>query len=79
MRDNSFENKFRIELKKENLSDDNIEFIMSLISEDKSDENLKIMNNDVFRKLREAGLEDAFNRCCNRIGVHWNHSNEPSR
>lgn len=76
--DNSFENKFRIELKKENLSDDNIDFIMSFISEDESDENLKRMNNDVFLKLKNAGLEEIFNRCCDRIGVKWYHSNEPS-
>lgn len=77
--DNSFENKFRIELKRENLSDDNIEFIMSLISEDTNDSNLKIINNDAFLKLKNVGLEEAFNRCCDKMGVKWYHSNELSR
>lgn len=77
--DNSFENRFRIELKKENLSGDNIEFIMSLISEDKDDSNLKRINNDAFLKLKNAGLEEAFNRSCDRMGIKWCHSNESSR
>ena len=63
--DNSFENRFRIELKKENLSGDNIEF--------------KRINNDAFLKLKNAGLEEAFNRSCDRMGIKWYHSNESSR
>lgn len=77
--DNSFENRFRIELKKENLSGDNIEFIMSLISEDKDDSNLKRINNDAFLKLKNAGLEEAVNRSCDRMEIKWYHSNESSR
>ena len=75
----SFEDKLRAELDNENLSTDNIEFILSLISEDKNDSNLKIMNNDVFRKLEKKGLYEAFNNACSRMKIQWTHSNEPTR
>ncbi len=75
----SFENDFRIELRKECLSNENIDFIMNLISEDKADANLKRMNNNAFLELRNKGLEDTFNKVCERMGVKWTHSNESSR
>ena len=72
----SFENKLRNQLVKQGVNPPDIEFIMSLIRCSNLDENLKIMENDVYSKLEERNLKDQFEKACESLNIHFTHNNE---
>lgn len=61
------------------LSENDVEFILSLIRSDNHDENLFVMDNDAYRQMRERGtnLEETFCDVCERLGIKWTHNNDP--
>lgn len=72
----SFENKLRNQLDKQGVNSLDIEFIMNLIRCGDLDENLKIMENDVYSKLEEKNLKDQFEKACESLNIHFTHNNE---
>lgn len=75
----NFIEELRQELTK-TLSDSDVVFILSLIRSDSRDENLFVMDNDAYMQMRERGsnLEKTFCDVCERLGITWNHNNDPS-
>ena len=55
---------------------DEIDFILNLIKESDRDANLFYMENDAFRKLKEQGLDDIFEKVCSELGITWQHNND---
>lgn len=76
MNNNSFENKLRNQLSKQGVNTLDVEFVMSLIRCGDLDENLKIMENDVYSKLEERNLKDQFEKACESLNIHFTHFNE---
>ena len=72
----SFENKFRNQLGKQGVNSSDVEFIMSLIRCSDLDENLKIMENDVYSKLEERNLKEQFEKACESLNIQFTHNNE---
>lgn len=77
--DSSFELKLRNQLSSQGVIPADVEFIMSLIRCSDLDENLKIMDNDVYIKLEERNLKDQFEKACDVLGFHFTHNNESER
>lgn len=77
--DNSFELKLRNQLSSQGVIPADVEYIMSLIRCGDLDENLKVMENDVYDKLEEKNLRIQFKKACDVLGVHFTHSNERER
>ena len=75
----SLKGLFERELRLKNVLEENIKYILDLITEMDSDSNLNRMDNDAFDKLEERGLKDVFDEICDKYGIKWNHSNEPDR
>lgn len=61
----------------EYLSNDDVEFIKSLIKEGKLDSNLKIMENSCYNQMSNRGIWDTFEKASHEVGIEWRHSNEP--
>ena len=61
----------------EYLSNDDVEFIKSLIKEGKLDSNLKIMENSCYNKMSNSGIWDTFEKASREVGIEWQHTNEP--
>ena len=76
---NSFELKLRNQLSSQGVIPSDIEFLMSLIRCGNLDENLKIMENDVYDKLEEKNLRIQFEKACDVLGFHFTNSNECER
>lgn len=72
----SFEYKLRNQLGKHGVNSPDVEFIMSLIRCSDLDENLKIMENDVYSKLEERNLKDQFEKACESLNINFSHNNE---
>ena len=72
----SFENKLRNQLDKQGVNSSDVEFIMSLIRCGDLDENLKIMENDVYSKLEKRHLKNQFEKACESLNIYFTHSNE---
>ena len=70
------EGKIRRVLLKEHMNEEDIQFILDLIYTSDRDENLKIMNNDAFRKLEERGLNEIFENVCEKLHINWHHDND---
>lgn len=77
--DCSFESKLRNQLRNQGVIPADVEFIMSLIRCGDLDENLKIMDNDVYIKLEERNLKDQFVKACEVLGFQFTHNNEGER
>ena len=58
------------------MSDEDVQFVESLIHSCRRDENLLYLNDDAFNRLQERNLQDAFNEVSNRMGIKWWHSTE---
>ena len=65
------------ELSVRSVSPENIRFVLSLIQESPLDENLSIMDNDYWKRLKERDLLDVFEEISKANGIVWSHSNEP--
>ena len=72
----SFENKLRNQLDKQGVNSSDVEFIMSLIRCSDLDENLKIMENDVYSKLEERNLKNQFEEACESLNIYFTHNHE---
>ena len=72
----SLKELYERELYVRDVSQTNIDFILSLIRESPSDENLSIMNNDYWEKLQERDLLDVFEEINKAKGIVWSHSND---
>ena len=72
----SFECELRTKLSEKNISSSDIEFIMAQIKCGELDDNLKIMDNEVYNRLNEKGLENIFREACQELGFVFYHSNE---
>lgn len=77
--DSSFESKFRNQLSNQGVIPADVEFIMSLIRCSDLDENMKIMENDVYTKLEEKNLRVQFEKACEILECHFTHNNECER
>ena len=75
----TFESELRNKLLSKNVKADDINFIMSLIRSSELDENLKIMDNDVYIRLEKRGLCKVFEDSCEELGFKFTHNNDPVR
>lgn len=75
----SLKGLFERELRLKNVLEENITYILDLITEMESDSNLNRMDNDAFDKLEERGLKGVFDEICDKYGIKWNQSNELDR
>ncbi len=75
----TFESELRTKLIEKKVSELDIAFIMEQIHHGESDENLIIMQNDVYRVLEERGLSTVFEESCEELNFNFTHSNEPER
>ena len=56
-----------------------IRFVVSLIRESPLDENLSIMDNDYWERLKERDLLDVFEDINKANGIVWSHLNEAEK
>ena len=68
---------YQCELEKRGKSDNDIQFVLSLIKEANIDSNMYVMENDSYNRLVERNLWDVFQEINEKNAIHWNHSNEP--
>ena len=68
---------YQRELKKKDVSPEDIDFVLSLISESELDQNLNKMPNDYWQQLENRGLLEVFERVNRENYIEWHHSNEP--
>lgn len=64
-------------LRTKNVSDNDIQFVLSLINEANIDSNMYIMENYSYTQLLDRGLLDVFNEVSEENAIKWNHTNEP--
>ena len=60
----AFESMLNSKLASLGVSEKDILFISSLIHSSDQDENLKIMNNDVYQRLEKKELQEVFEKAC---------------
>lgn len=65
------------ELRKRGVSNDDIQFVLSLIRESRLDEDQSIMDNDYWKRLQERNLLDVFEEINKKHNIEWLHLNEP--
>lgn len=65
------------ELSVREVSQVDIEFVLSLIRESRLDENQCIMDNDYWERLKERNLLDVFEEINKAYSIVWSHSIEP--
>lgn len=75
----SLKELYQRELAKKGVSQNDIDFVISIIKESDLDENLNRMNNDYWMKLQERGLLDVFEEVSKENNIVWTHSNEEER
>lgn len=61
----------------EYLSNDDVEFIKSLIKEGKLDSNLKIIFNSGYNQIANRSILETFEKASREVGIEWRHSCEP--
>lgn len=77
--DKSFNTVLSRQLLGQGVKEQDVEYILSLIRTGDLDENLKILNNDVFDRLRERNLEKDFIEACDVLRFDFTHYNGPER
>ena len=75
----TFESDLRTKLVEKRVSEQDIAYILEQIHHSELDENLIIMNNNVYQLLNVRGLKEVFEESCNELGFNFNHCNEPER
>ena len=65
-------------LREEGLTQEDIDFVHTLIKEDSRDSNLKRMDIRAFIKLEDRGIEMAFRRACKKKNIEWDHNIDPA-
>lgn len=75
----SLKELYERELFARNVSNDNIQYVLNLISESDIDPNSYRMENDYWIKLKEKGLLEVFDEISKAHHIVWNHSNEEER
>lgn len=60
-----------------NVSQVDIQFVLSLIRESRLDDNQSIMDNDYWERLKERNLLDVFEEISKAYSIVWSHSVEP--
>ncbi len=75
----TFESDLRTKLVEKHVSEQDIAYVLEQIHHGELDENMIIMNNNVYRLLDQRGLKNAFEEACNELGFIFNHCNEPER
>lgn len=75
----TFESMLNSKLESLGVSEKDILFISSLIHSSDQDENLKIMNNDVYQRLEKKELLEVFEKACKELKIEFTHNNEPER
>ena len=65
---------FECFMRQPGVTEDDVHFVSGLIKQDEQrDENLHYMEDEVYLRLRERGLKEAFERACKESGVTWTH------
>lgn len=69
------------ELRNRSFGEDDIKFVLNLITEMDIDPRLNRIDNDAFQKIKERGpeLEKAFNEINEKYNISWTHNNEPEK
>lgn len=73
----SLKELYEHELLAKNVSQSDILFVLSLITESNIDEGLCRMENDYWKKLQERELLDIFEEINRANNILWNHMNDP--
>lgn len=71
------EELYQRELERRGISQEDIDFVLSLISESELDPNLNRMPNDYWQQLESKGLLEVFEEINRENHIEWYHSNEP--
>lgn len=72
-------NIFQRELEIKGISNNDIQFVLSLINETDIDSNMYFMENSAYNQLVERDLWVVFEEINEKHSIRWNHSNEPLR
>lgn len=75
----NLKSQYESELRAKGVSNEDIQFILNLITEWDEDENLCRMDNDYWKKLEERGLLEIFEEISEEQGIKWTHSNDDWR
>ena len=75
----NLKSQYESELRAKGVSNEDIQFILNLITEWDEDENLCRMDNDYWKKLEERGLLEIFEEISEVQGIKWTHSNDDWR
>lgn len=68
---------YQRELERRGISQEDIDFVLSLISESELDPYLNRMSNDYWQQLENRGLLEVFEEVNRENNFEWYHSNEP--
>ena len=75
----NLKSKYEGKLRAKGISNEDIQFILNLITEWDEDEYMCRMDNDYWKRLEERRLLEVFEEVSEELSIKWTHSNDDWR